>query len=140
MEVLTLERTLTELDHVRITNLVHRHKGGKPAASAALPIERVLDEADIVHWRQMPPDVVTMHSLVLLKDTCSGACNELRLCYPDEADASAGCVSVLSPVGWSLLGQKVGTLVRWPTPSGVEGEGEILDVLFQPEASGDPAM
>lgn len=140
MEALLLERTLTELDHVRITNLVHRHKGGKPRFSAELPIERVLDDAEIVHWRQVPPDVVTMHSLVLLKDLRSGARSELKLCYPAEANASAGCVSVLSPVGWSLLGQKVGAIVRWPTPSGDEGEGEIVDILFQPEASGEPAM
>ena len=140
MEALALERTLTELDHVRITNLVHRHKGGKPGVSSAWPIERVLDDADIVHWRQVPPDVVTMHSLVLLKDLRSGARSELKLCYPAEADASAGCVSVVAPACQRLLGQKVGAIVRWPTPSGVAGEGEVLDILFQPEASGEPAM
>jgi regulator of nucleoside diphosphate kinase len=55
MEVLVLERTLTELDHVRLTNLIHRHKCGWSTFSSALPIEQVLDAADIVHWRQVPP-------------------------------------------------------------------------------------
>lgn len=140
MEVSLLERTLTELDHVRITKLVQRSQGGKPASSAASPIEQLLDAADIVPGPQVPPDVVTMHSLVRLKHRRSGALTELTLCYPAQADAGAGRVSVLSPVGFSLLGQTVGAVVRWPTPSGGEGEGEIVGVLFQPEASGDPTM
>lgn len=140
MEVLAHERTLTELDHVRLTNLVHRHKFGRPTSTATLPIERVLGEAEVVHWRLVPHDLVTMHSRVLVKDLQTGAQNELTLCYPDDANASAGYVSVLSPVGWSLLGQRVGATVFWPTPSGGKLSAEILDILFQPESSGDFAM
>lgn len=140
MEVLALERTLTELDYVRLTNLIQRHKCGRPASSVTLPIERVLGEAEVVHWRQLPPDVVTMHSRVLLKDLQTGAQNELTLCYPADADASAGYVLVLSPVGWSLLGQRIGATVYWPTPSGAKLSGQILGILFQPESSGDFAM
>ena len=140
MEVLTLERTLTELDHVRLTNLVQRQKSGRPALSAPLPIEAVLDSADVIPSRQMSPDIVTMHSRVRLKDVQSGVQNELTVCYPAHADASAGYVSVLSPVGWSLLGQRAGNVVRWPTPTGGERAAEILSILFQPESSGDFAM
>ncbi len=126
MEVLALERTLTELDHVRLTHLVQRQKLGGTLASAALPIERVLDEANLVHWRQVPPDVVTMRSRVLLQDLQTGAQSELTLCYPADANASAGDVSVLSPVGWSLLGQRVGATVSWPTPTGGKLSAEIV--------------
>ncbi|MCB2020408.1 MAG: GreA/GreB family elongation factor [Rhizobacter sp.] len=140
MEVLALERTLSELDHVRLTNLVHRHKCGRSTFSSALPIEQVLDAADIVHWREVPPDVVTMLSRVELKDPQTGATSRLTLCYPEDADPAVGFVSVLSPLGWSLLGQKVGTTVHWPTPSGAARAAEILGILFQPESSGDFAM
>ena len=140
MEVLALERTLTELDHVRLTHLIQRHKLGRTVSSATLPIERVLDEADLVHWRQVPPDVVTMRSRVLFRDLQSGAENELTVCYPADADASAGAVSVLSPVGWSLLGQRVGATVSWPTPAGGTLSAEIVAILFQPESSGDYTM
>jgi len=140
MEVLALERTLTELDHVRLTNLIQRHKFGSTVSSATLPIERVLDEADIVHWREVPPDLVTMHSRVLLRDLQTHAQNELTLCYPADANAAAGEVSVLSPVGWSLLGQRVGATVSWPTPSSGKLSAEIVDILFQPESSGEHAM
>ncbi|MEP7281449.1 MAG: GreA/GreB family elongation factor [Rubrivivax sp.] len=141
MEVLALERTLTELDHVRLTKLIQRHKCGRTVSSSAtLPIERALDEADIVHWRQAPPDLVTMHSRVLLRDLQTGAENELTLRYPADTNAGAGDVSVLSPVGWSLLGQRVGATVFWPTPSGGELSAEIVAILFQPESSGEHAL
>ena len=137
MEVMTLERTLTELDHVRLTHLVHRHKCSRPALSPALPIEDVLEAADIVPSRGVPPDVVTMYSRVALKDLQSGAQSELTVCYPADADAGAGLVSVFSPVGRSLLGHRAGSVVRWPTPAGGERAAEIVSILFQPESSGD---
>ncbi len=140
MEVLALERTLTELDHVRLTNLVQRHKCGNIVSAATLPIERVLDEADIVHWRQVPPDLVTMHSRTLLRDSQTGTEMELTLRYPHDVNSAAGEVSVLSPVGWSLLGQRVGDTISWPTPSGGTLSAEIVGILFQPEASGEHAM
>lgn len=140
MEVLALERTLTELDHVRLTNLVQRHKSDRPALSAPMPIEHVLDMADTVPSREMSADIVTMYSRVMLKDLQTGAQSELTLCYPADADAGAGFVSVLSPVGWSVLGQRAGSVVRWPTPAGGELSAEIVSILFQPESSGDFAL
>lgn len=139
MEVMALERKLTELDHLRLTNFIQRYKSETPGTMRILPIEHVLGEAEVVSRHQLPPDVVTMHSRVLLKDSLTGAESELTLCYPAGADASAGWVSVLSPVGWSLLGQRVGATVVWPTPDGVGISAEILDIPFRPESSGDSA-
>ena len=136
MEVLMLERTITELDHVRLTDLIRRHKCGRSTISSPLPIEQVLDAADIVHWRQVPPDVVTMHSRVLLKDLQTGMQSRVTLCYPQDAAPDAGFASVLSPLGWSLLGRKLGSTVYWPTPLGATRVAEILGILFQPESAG----
>ena len=140
MEVLTLERTLTELDHVRLVNLVRRDRRSDAAATPRLAIEHVLDACAIVASRQAPPDVVTMYSQVMLQDTETGQRSKLTLCYPADAEPSAGFVSVLSPVGVSLLGLTVGSVARWSTPAGEERAAEILAILFQPEASGDFAL
>lgn len=137
MQGLAFERMLTELDHVRLTNLVQRYKRAGSLESPTLQIEHLLDAAEIVPGRELPPDVVTMYSRVQLKNRQDGTHSELTLCYPHDADAGAGFVSVLSPVGFNLLGQKVGATVRWPTPSGGELTAEIERVLFQPESSGD---
>lgn len=140
MEVLTLERTLTELDHVRLSNLLQRRKREGSPLSQTLTIEHLLDAADTVPGRQMPPDIVTMYSRVVLKDLQTGEQSAFTLCYPDVSDASAGFLSVLSPAGQGLLGQRVGTQVKWPTPDGGQRTFEILAVPFQPEASGQHAL
>jgi regulator of nucleoside diphosphate kinase len=140
VEDLALERTLTELDHVRLLNLLRRDRRSDGSPAPRLAIEHVLDACAIVPSRQTAPDVVTMYSQVMLRDLQSGQRSKLTLCYPADADPAAGFVSVLSPVGASLLGLKVGSLARWSTPAGEERAAEILAVLFQPEASGDYAM
>jgi regulator of nucleoside diphosphate kinase len=137
VEVLALERTLTELDHVRLLNLVRRGRRSNGSPALGMTIEHVLDACVTVPSRQIPPDVVTMYSQVVLQDLVTGLRSKLTLCYPADADPAAGFVSVLSPAGASLLGQTVGSVARWSTPAGEERAAEILAILFQPEASGD---
>ena len=140
MEVIALERTLTELDHVRLLNLVRRDARGDGSASQLRAIEDVLDASALVPSREVAPDVVTMYSQVLLQDTQTRQRNTLTLCYPADAEPAVGFVSVLSPVGSALIGLRVGSVARWSTPGGDEKAAEILAILFQPESSGDYAM
>jgi regulator of nucleoside diphosphate kinase len=140
MSVLNLERTLTDLDHVRLTNLVRRDLDERLPSSRAQQIEDTLDACAVVPARQVSPDVVTMYTQVLLHDRASGAQHKLTLCYPADAEPAEGFISVLSPLGWSLLGLRAGQLARWSTPAGEERAAEVLAILFQPEASGDYSM
>jgi regulator of nucleoside diphosphate kinase len=140
VEVLALERTLTELDHVRLLNLVRRDRRSDGSPTLRQTIEHVLDACAIVPSRLIPPDVVTMYSQVLLQDLVTGVRSKLTLCYPADAEPAAGFVPVMSPVGASLLGQTVGSVARWSTPARDERAAEVLAILFQPEASGDYAM
>jgi len=139
VEVVALERTLTELDHVRLLNLLRRDARGDGSASQLRAIEDVLDSSALVPSREVAPDVVTMYSQVVLRDTRSRLRNTLTLCYPADAEPTLGFVSVLSPVGSALLGLRVGSMARWSTPGGDEKVAEILAILFQPESSGDYA-
>ena len=140
MEALTLERTLTELDHVRLLNLLRRDERGDGSPAQLQAIEDMLHGSALVPSREVPPDVVTMYSQVLLQDLQSGQRSTLTLCYPPDAEPAAGFVSVLSPVGSALLGLRVGSTARWSTPTGELRAAEILAILFQPESSGDYAM
>ena len=123
------ERLLTEIDHARL-NKLH---------GAQLPRELIdtLDSLDLVPSREIPPDVVTMYSQVIVEDLDSHQRQKLTLCYPADAEPHLGFISVLSPVGASLLGQRVGATARWRTPNGDSCAAEIVSLLFQPEASGD---
>jgi regulator of nucleoside diphosphate kinase len=131
-KTLIRERLLTELDHARLNHL----------RGAQLPPELAdsLDTLDIVPSREVPADVVTMYSQVLIEDLRSHERQKLTLCYPEDAEPHQGFISVFSPVGASLLGQRVGATARWRTPNGDACEAEIVTLLFQPEASGDYTM
>ncbi|MGE0100384.1 MAG: GreA/GreB family elongation factor [Hydrogenophaga sp.] len=126
------ERLLTELDHARLSHLGGVH---------ALPeLAEVLDSTDLVASREVPSDVVTMYSQVVIEDLDSHKRHKLTLCYPDDAEPHQGFISVLSPVGASLLGLRVGATARWRTPNGDACAAEIVSLLFQPEASGDYSL
>ncbi|MBE7425543.1 MAG: GreA/GreB family elongation factor [Burkholderiaceae bacterium] len=139
MQALELDRTLTELDHVRIKNLIRRDLRDRLPAALTQQIEVALDSSAVVPAREVPPDVVTMYSQVMLLDQGSGERTKLALCYPADAEPAAGFISVLSPLGLSLLGLRVGDVARWRTPAG-ERAAEVLEILFQPEASGDYSL
>jgi regulator of nucleoside diphosphate kinase len=136
MEVLALDRTLTASNHARLAQLV-RHDA--PAGFDADLIENLLDAARVVASRDVAPDVVTMYSQVVLGHA-DGRQTRLTLCWPADAEPAQGFVSVLSPVGSSLLGLRVGESARWRTPLGDDASAEVAAVLFQPEANGDFTM
>lgn len=123
-------RLLNELDHVRIRKLLPLQ--GVPAALAEL-----LEGADLVPPREVPAGVATMYSQLLLADLATGEERKLTLVYPSDADPARGFVSVLSPAGTGLLGLPVGAETSWQTPDGRLHSVRLLEILFQPEASGD---
>ena len=86
MKVLNHERTLTELDHVRLTHLLRRNKVDKTPFEQTPLTEDTLDCALVVPARQVSPDVVTMYSQVLLRDLATGERRTLTLCYPAPAN------------------------------------------------------
>ena len=114
------ERTLTELDFVRLQKLTGTHP---PPALADL-----LDIADVLPSRDVPADI---------EDLSTRQRQTLVVCYPGDAEPNAGFISVLSPVGIGLLGLKAGATARWRTPGGEENNARVVAVRFQPEASGD---
>jgi regulator of nucleoside diphosphate kinase len=71
-----------------------------------------------------------------LADLDSSQALTLTLCYPADAEPARGFVSVLSPVGMSVLGLRVGDVARWRLPGGWEGTARVEAIEFQPEANG----
>ena len=123
------ERTLTDLDFARLTKLLSRQL---PPTLADL-----LANAEVMKSRAVDIDVVTMYSRVEVVDVQTCRRQVLTICYPGDAAPAAGCISVLSPVGISLLGLKTGDIAKWLTPTGAECAAEVAAILYQPEAAGD---
>jgi regulator of nucleoside diphosphate kinase len=91
--------------------------------------------------KMLPPEnisssVITMDSRVLVRDLSSGREAELTIVYPKDADNRQGKISVFSEIGIALLGQQGGDTVSWRVPAG-NGQFEILEITYQPEAVGN---
>jgi regulator of nucleoside diphosphate kinase len=123
------------LDHVRLATLSSRDSRGRSRCPPG--IDALLDEARVVPSRKVAPDIVTMYSQVLLRFFDDGVRRKITLCYPRDANPRLGLVSVLSPIGLGLLGQRIGATVRWESPDGSGRIAEVDAIPLQPEASGD---
>ena len=123
------ERTLTDLDFARLSKL--------PSQPLPPTLAEVLASAEVTSSRTVNPDVVTMYSRVEVVDVQTRRRQVLTICYPRDAEPATGFISVLSPVGNSLLGLKTGDIARWLTPTGEECAAEIAAIQYQPEATGD---
>jgi regulator of nucleoside diphosphate kinase len=95
-----------------------------------------LERADVREPEDMPADVITMNSRARFLEEGTGREYELTLAYPKDANAEARRVSIFSPAGSALLGLAAGQSIDWRTPDGKELHLKVLEVTWQPEASG----
>ena len=100
------------------------------------PLRRELARAIVVSSEAMPPDVVTMNSLVRYRDELEGVTRTVALVYP-YARGGQGMVSVLSPIGTALLGLSEGQTIDWDFPDGSRRRFTVEEVLHQPERIGN---
>ena len=128
---------VTELDRQRLEDLIatieefgHRDRNDIDALAAELR------RAETVSAKDIPANVVTMNSRVVLRDLGSGEQKTYTLVFPRNANVDTGAISVLAPVGTAILGYAAGDEVEWRVPSGTR-RFRIEEVLYQPEAAGD---
>lgn len=95
-----------------------------------------LERARIVPANKIPPDVVTMNSIVRLRDLDSDEIEWYELVYPMDADIMQNRISVLAPIGTAILGYRLGDVIEWPVPAGLR-RLQIEDILWQPETPFD---
>jgi len=125
---------LSRFDHERLERLLE--KVGPRSDLDALREE--IERAEIVEPEALPPDVVTMNSVVRFSDEESGTETEVKLVFPGHADVESRRISVLAPVGSALLGLSVGDSIDWAVPNGRTRRLRVEAVSYQPEAAGDP--
>lgn len=129
----TRKALITYSDHEQLTRLLDQDdmvcivdpqtlRGLRHRIATAL----LIDDARI------PGSVVTMESVVLLRDQTSGDEDVYTLVFPQHANIGASKLSVFAPVGVAILGRHIGQTVRDRVPYG-ERKLKIVDILFQPE-------
>lgn len=128
---------ITEFDLKRLRELIRDADSGNYRGSPYLDhLRGELDRARIVQPSEVPADVITMNSRVLMQDADSGEEMTLTLVFPQDADVLEDKISVLAPIGTAMLGYREGDTVDWEVPDGLR-RLVVKKLLYQPEASGD---
>lgn len=127
---------VTEADAERLVNLLQA-QGSRVGAPRTLPeLQKKLDDAEWLDSRLIPSDVVTMNSIVRLRDLESGEAVTRTLVFPYGSDPGRGRISVMTSFGISMLGRRVGDHVE-SAGAGQAKRFEIESVVYQPEAAND---
>jgi len=128
---------ITAFDKKRLDELIATaRKQGGHGLGDLVGLAAELTRAKIVEPSDIPPNVITMNSKVLLRDLDTSEDETYSLVFPGDADVASGAISVLAPIGTGILGYKEGDIVEWPVPVG-KRRIKIEKILYQPEASGD---
>ena len=131
------EIVITGPDHERLSDLLATLPESHPVG-AQLTAE--LDRAEVVEPEEIPPDVVTMNSRVVVEELATSDRHVLTLVYPSAADFSQGRLSILAPVGAALLGLRAGQTIDWPLRDGRRKQVRVVEVEWQPQAAGEPQV
>jgi len=119
--------TVTDVDikHLRV------RASGSGVPSALLD---ELERAQVVAVSEAPPSLVKMNSSVRFEELTTGKRRAVTLVYPENADVSAGRISVFSPVGAALLGLSEGQEIEWELPHGRIARFRVAEVVGHPES------
>lgn len=127
---------ITQFDLDRLKALISEKRATGGDNAYLNDLEEELGQAEIVDSKDIPADVITMNSKVRMEDAETGEEMIYSLVFPQDADIDEGRISVLAPIGTGMIGYKKGDIIEWPVPAGMR-KIEILEILYQPEASGD---
>lgn len=115
---------ITAHDYERLSHLAFAAANDAPEVSAFLNGE--LARATVISADTVSPAIVRMGSDVTFRDESTGKLRRVTLVYPEDADISAGRISVMTPVGAALVGIAEGDSIEWQTRS---GGTRVLSVL-----------
>ena len=82
-------------------------------------LERILQDAEIRPQARVPRDVIGMNCTIRVLDFDTEIRQSYTLVCPESADILAGRLSVLAPLGMSVLGRRKGDVVEVHVPGGV---------------------
>lgn len=126
---------ITDFDRKRLMILIKSNT--EPSNESYLKeLESELKRAHIVSSKEIPDNVVTMNSRVVIKFTDTNEEITYQLVFPEDADIDKGRISILAPIGTALLGYRVGDTIEWKVPAGVT-KIQVIKIIYQPEAAGD---
>lgn len=128
---------ITQCDRERLLALLTRLRNwGNTPPNHLHALEQRLEAATVIETVDVPRSVVTMNSLVGLRDVDLNEKFSCTLSYPEEADVVKHKVSVTVPLGNRMLGAREGDTIECPVSSGLRTL-RVERVYYQPEAARD---
>ena len=128
---------ISSLDMARLRSQIDKARSGGINAPINLnPLIKELDRAKVLPPEKMPPDVVTMNSIVKLDYLNSNKTMQIEIVYPRQADTAKHKISIFAPVATAMLGYRKGDIIKLEVPGGL-AELRVADIVYQPEAAGD---
>lgn len=128
--------TLSKMDKERLLGILPTQQNNTIFRDNIRLIEEKFNTAKVVNPNEIPPDVVTMNSRVEVKNLSFNKTVAVELVYPGAVDAKYFKISVLSPLGASMLGYALGDEFTWEGKS-TRNRFVIEKILYQPESAGD---
>ena len=92
-----------------------------------LELKDKLSRAEIIDCLKVATNIAVFGTVVTLLDLDTDDEVSYQLLGPEEADVKKGSISVLSPLGRSILGKEVGDEVLAKTPGGTR-EFEVVEI------------
>jgi regulator of nucleoside diphosphate kinase len=128
---------ITDADRRRLRVVLRRlSDSGRGRRQHLSSLRRRLERAEIVTPTEIPRNVVTLNSRLVLKDLDSRGRLVCTLAEPWDRSPPGDRISVSGPAGTALLGSRVGQIVRWRIGAR-DRRFRIEQILYQPEAAGD---
>ncbi len=126
---------VTDADRRRLGTVLEAAQRRERLDYYLFALEADLEQARVVEPTKVPANVVTMNSIVRLRNLGTGELETYTLSYPDDADIRSNRISIFAPIGIALLGQCAGDEVEWFAPAG-KTRLRIEEILYQPERAG----
>jgi transcription elongation factor GreA len=82
-------------------------------------LQHTLAHAEVLVGSNLSPHQVRFNARVKIVNLTTGQEREFRIVGPLEADATVGCLSLVSPLGKALMGRAVGDRIQVQTPRGL---------------------
>ena len=123
---------ITEQDYIKLCDLVKAEKLMHNTEITNLNyLGAEIKRAKRISESEPVSGIVTMNSVVEVKDMDTGRDIKVKLVYPADADFRKGNVSVLSMFGSALLGSSTGSIISYKAPGGIK-KVRIMNV-YHPE-------
>lgn len=127
---------ISSFDHARLTELLAAIPASEYRARKELQVLATeLKAAEIVSPHEIPDDVVTMNSSIVVRDldTDETETETYTIVFPEDSDPANGRMSIMAPLAIALIGYRVGDTVA--VRAGLS-RVQIESLDYQPERAG----